>query len=222
MCLITALATALGTTTTAIWSAVAATTSIIATATSTALGAVSSAQQGNAAKAQAEYQAQVARNNAKIAQNNADMKRQEGIEEARTQRLKTIQKIGSQQAAMAANGFDVGSGTNLDVIEDTASMGELDALTVQYNKETQALAYEQQAGNFNNQANLDMLEGQNAQKAGMMGAVGKGLNGLASISGTVSDKWFTNDSVGKINTKNKLSGGYDNDVYSLGGYKLYS
>ena len=54
-------------------------------------------QQGKAQQAQYNYQAEVARNNAKIAQANADQQRQEGIEESRLQRIKTLQAIGKQQ-----------------------------------------------------------------------------------------------------------------------------
>lgn len=202
-----------------ITSAVAATiatiTSVVATAASTALGVTSSVQSAKAQKAQYEYQAAVDRKNAEIAQANADMKRQEGIEEARTQRIKTLQAVGSQQAAMAANGFDATSGTNLDIIEDTSAQGELDALTKQYNKETEALSYETSANNYSNQANLDSMAGQNAYKSGMLNAVGTGFKGLGQITSSVADKWYNGNSIGNLkyshpNTK-KLSGGIKGD-----------
>lgn len=184
--------------------------SVVATAVSTTMGVVS----GKAQKAQYEYQAAVDRKNAEIAQSNADMKRQEGIEEARTQRIKTLQAVGSQQAAMAANGFDVSSGTNLDIIEDTSAQGELDALTKQYNKETEALAYENSANNYSNQANLDVMAGQNAYKSGLLDAVGTGFSGLGKISSTVADKWYSGNSIGKtgsFKTGKTVSGGVKGD-----------
>lgn len=162
---------------------------------STAMGVTSSVQQGKSTQAQMNYQAKVARNNAKIAQANADQKRQEGIEESRLQRMKTIQKVGAQQTAMAANGVDISSGTALDIIEDTSAMGELDALTTRYNYETQALGYEQQANNFNNQANLDVFAGQNAYKSGMISAVGEGAKGLGNIA-SVATRWYSPNSIG--------------------------
>lgn len=171
-------------------------TSAVATVASTAMGVVSSVQQGKAAQAQYDYQAQVARNNAKIAQANADQKRQEGIEEARMQRIKTAQNVASQQAAMAANGIDISSGTALDVVEDTAAMGELDALTIRYNKETEAIAYENQANNFNNQASLDVYAGKNAYRSGVTNAITTGLNGLASVT-SVAGNWYGSGSIGK-------------------------
>jgi len=196
MCIITAtaIATATGVSTgVATALAVAANTAIalgtVGTIASTAMGVTSSIQQGKAQEAYQNYQAEVAKQNAEIAQDNAALERQQGIEEARLQRMKAIQAVGSQQTAMAANGVDVTQGTALDVIEDTAAMGELDALQTRYNYERKALQYEQQASNFQNQANLDIIEGQNALQAGRMNALAVGFDGL-SKTGDVAYKWF--------------------------------
>ena len=102
------------------------------------MGGISSYQQGKQQQAMYNYQAQVAQENTRIAQQNAAEVRQQGIEEERLQRMKTLQNIGSQQTAMAANGIDITQGTPLDVIGDTAAMGELDALTTRYNYEKKA------------------------------------------------------------------------------------
>ena len=167
----------------------------IATVASTTLGIVNGVQQGKATQAQYNYQAQIDRKNAKIAEANAAQARQEGIEESRMQRIKTLQKVGAQQTAMAANGIDISTGTALDTIEDTAAMGELDALTTRYNAETKGLAYDHQANNFNNQANLDVFAGKNAYKTGMMNAVGTGLDGIGKI-GKVATNWYSSNSIG--------------------------
>lgn len=149
----------------------------------------SSYQQGKQQQAYYNYQAQVAQENAKIAEGNAAMERQQGIEEARLQRMKTLQNVASQQTAMAANGIDVTQGTSLDVIEDTAAMGELDALQTSYNYERKALSYEAQANNFRNQANLDVIAGQNAYSAGRMNALSSGLAGIGNTT-NVALKWY--------------------------------
>ena len=167
----------------------------IATVASTTLGIVNGVQQGKATQAQYNYQAQIDRKNAKIAEANAAQARQEGIEESRMQRIKTLQKVGAQQTAMAANGIDISTGTALDTIEDTAAMGELDALTTRYNAETKGLAYDHQANNFNNQANLDVFAGKNAYKTGMLNAVGTGLDGIGKI-GKVATNWYSSNSIG--------------------------
>lgn len=213
MCLISALV-GTGMSVGAAWmSAISAATALVGTAASTAMGVTSSIQQGKAAEAQANYQAQVDRRNARIAQQNAEDKRQEGIEEARMRRLKTAQRVGLQQASLAANGVDVSEGTALDMIEDTSAMGELDALTTRYNYEKQALAYEQQANNFNNQANLDVFAGQNAYRSGMMNAIGTGFGGLGDMA-SVASKWYGGNSLGKTEKQKegiRLSGGITGD-----------
>ena len=160
----------------------------IAAVTSTVLGTVSSVQQGKQQQAMYNYQAKVAEENAKIANKNAATERQTGIEEARLQRMKTLQAVGSQQTAMAANGMDVTQGTSLDIIEDTAAMGELDALQIQTNYERKAQSYEAQANNFNNQASMDVITGKNAYTAGQIKAVQTGLNGVSKTVG-VASKW---------------------------------
>lgn len=154
------------------------------------VGGVSSYQQGKAQQAQYNYQAKVNEENARIAQENANVQRQQGIEEARLQRIKAASTIGSQKAAMAANGVDVTQGTAVDVIADTAAIGELDALQTQYNYEAKARSYEAQANNFQNQANLDVISGKNAYKAGKVGAIQSGLAGLQSTA-DVAMKWRT-------------------------------
>lgn len=212
MCIITSTVTVAGI---AISAAVANTmlaVGAVATIASTVLGTVSSVQQGKSQQAMYNYQAQVANENAKIANKNAANERQTGIEEARLQRMKTMQAVGSQQAAMAANGMDITQGTSLDIIEDTAAMGELDALQIQTNYERKAQAYEQQANNFNNEANMDVIAGKNAYKTGMINAVQTGLNGVAKLT-DVSSKWlgFGGGGTSSIKTKNKLSGGTKGD-----------
>lgn len=184
--------------------------SLVSAAASTAMGVVSGVQQANAAKAQMNYQADVNKRNAKIAQANADMKRQEGIEESRLQRIRNLQKVGAQQAAMAANGIDVSSGTALDVVEDTAAMGELDALTTRYNAETQAQAYERQANNLTNQANMDIISGQNAYKSGITGAIGSGFKGLGDTA-SVASRWYSPNSIGTTRNIGQVSGGVKGD-----------
>ena len=184
--------------------------SLVSAAASTAMGVVSGVQQANATKAQMNYQADVNKRNAKIAQANADMKRQEGIEESRLQKIRNLQKVGAQQAAMAANGIDVSSGTALDVVEDTAAMGELDALTTRYNAETQAQAYERQANNLTNQANMDIISGQNAYKSGITGAIGSGFKGLGDTA-SVASRWYSPNSIGTTRNMGQVSGGVKGD-----------
>lgn len=166
-------------------------------------------QAGKAQQAQNEYQARMAEENAKIARQNAAMERQQGIEEARLQRIKVAQAIGSQKTAMAANGVDITEGTALDVIEDTAAMGELDALQTRANYERKALAFDAQGYNYSNQANLDRIAGQNAYSAGNYNALSTGLAGIERTM-DVASKWYSGSGASsglKINSgfKNRMA-----------------
>lgn len=181
-------------------------------------GIVGGIQSGKAAQAEAEYQANIARQNARIAEQNATQERQAGLEDARKQRMKTIQAIGEQKVNIAANGAEIGSGTAIDTIEDTATLGELDALTVQYNAEQRALNYDQQANNFNNQASLDILKGQNAAKAGQIQAISSGFKGLSSSMNTLAGgftKGFGGGGKQKVYSVNSFNRKYKN-TYAMG------
>lgn len=196
--------------------AVTASISAVAALSAGAISTVSAIQQGKSQQEMYNYQAEVNRNNAKIAEQNAAQERQSGLEEARQQRVKTLQQIGSQQVAFAGNGIDITSGTALDTIEDTAQYGELDALMTQYNAERTALNYEQQANNFNNQANLDKYASANAAKAGRLNGLAAGFGGIASAAdglgniGKVSGKWGSWKNKGTMQTSNYIKG---NTIY---------
>lgn len=158
------------------------------------VGTTTSIVSANNTKKVNEYQAKVAQDNAKIAEENAKNERQSGLEEARRQRIKTIQTIGAQQTAMAANGIDIASGSALDTVSDTAQTGELDALMLQYNSERQAFNYEMQSNNFTNQANLDMFAAKNAKTTGTLNAVGSVVNSVSDVgmkldTKEISNKW---------------------------------
>lgn len=188
--------------------------SLAATAASTTIGVISSVQQGKAAQAQADYQAKVAERNQRIAQNNAAMERQTGLEEARRQRMKTMQAISSQQAGLAANGVDIGSNTALDIVEDTAMLGELDALTIQHNAEKNARNYDTQANNFYNDAVLSRYAGANQRQAANMNALSTGIQGFGKMASTVAG---ATGGFEKTNLfKGKFSGGLSTDN-ALGG-----
>lgn len=188
---------------------------VVTSLASTAFGVVSAVQQAQQQEAYYNYQAQVAAQNAKIANENAALERQQGIEEARLQRMKTLQNIGAQTTAMAANGIDITQGTALDVIEDTATMGELDALQTRYNYERKAIQLEQSANNYQNQSNLDIIAGQNASKAGTMNAWASGLTGLSQTA-DIASKWYSFSGT-KNNQQyfNQKSNWYSNNWNSL-------
>lgn len=146
---------------------------------STVMGAAGAIQQGKAAQASANYNAKVADMNAKIAERQARDAVERGQQEEQQQRMKTSQVIGQQRAALAANGVDLAFGSPLDVLVDTATMGELDALTIRANTYREERDIRQQGLNSTAQASAFRAEGANARTAGNMNAFGTILGGGA-------------------------------------------
>lgn len=184
----------------------AATSMAIATLAVTALAAAASAygqiQQGKAAKAQGKYQATVMRNNQILAQRAAEDARLRGEQAARQQRAKTAQLVGRQRAALAGAGIEVDEGTALDITSETKGIGELDALTIRSNAEREALGFEAQGSNFEANARLATLQGQNAASASQSAAFGTLLSG----AGSVASKWYGFSQQGVFNPREPLSG----------------
>jgi len=151
----------------------------------TAFGVAGAIQQGNAAQAQANFQAQVARNNQIIAGRAAEDARRRGEIEAAQQGRKSAILQGRQRAALAGAGVTVGQDSALDLVADTAALGTLDALTIQSNAEREALGFEAQAANFQADAELARLSGQNAKTGSFLKAGSSLLTGV----GSVATKW---------------------------------
>ena len=150
---------------------------------STVIGGVGQLQAAGAAAASAKYNASVADMNAKLADRAAkDALERGGIEEQK-QRAKTAQILGQQQAGMAANGLDLTFGSPLDLLVDTAVMGELDALTIRTNAYREERDIRQQGANYRGQAGMYRAEASSAKTAGWLNAGGTVLGGGAQAYG---------------------------------------
>lgn len=146
----------------------------------TALSAVSQIQAAQAAAAQAAFQAGMARNNAIIAQRFAEDSRKRGAEAEARVRMKTTALIGRQRAVFGARNLDMGSGSALFILGDTAAMGELDALTTRSNYEREAIGFEAQKMNFTGQARLFDMEEDSLKGSMFMTAFSTILGGAAN------------------------------------------
>lgn len=151
---------------------------------STIMGGVGAIQQGQAASASAKYNAQVADMNAKMADRAAKDALERGAMEEQKQRQKTAQIMGQQTAAMAANGVDIGFGSPLDLLVDTATLGELDALTIRTNAYREDRDLRQQGENYRGQAAMNRSQASSARTGGYLGAMGTFLGGGAKSYGT--------------------------------------
>ena len=136
----------------------------------TAVSAFGAIQAGNAQNDVAKYNAQVANNNATAEQQRAAY--DAGLIKDERRRV-----IGSQRAAMAANGLEISSGSPVAVLGDTSGQAEMDILARLYGGESAATAYR-------NDATRMKIEGKAAKQAGMIGAGSTLLTGLGSTMKT--------------------------------------
>lgn len=111
-------------------------------------------------------------------------------------RKKIRQLIGSQRAALAAQGIDVNSGSAMDTQMDTATLGAYDVETIKNNAwreawglKTQASQYATQAAMAGISGGLAGFAGQQAQQAtyltGGLSALNSGLKGYALYKGAI-------------------------------------
>jgi len=144
------------------------TTSLIGTG----VQAYSSMKQGQAAEQAANYNANVARQNAIAAKNQA-------VEDERSFRVQTRQALGDIRSGYAASGVTL-EGSPEDVLYQSASNAELDALKIRHGGELKAMGYE-------NSAALSIMEGANARESGYLSAAGMLLQGSANAASKI--KW---------------------------------
>lgn len=150
-----------------------------------ALVAVSTVVAGVASKQQGDYANSVAKYNARVTQNEAEQVRARGVEAENIQREKTAQLLARQRAQLGAANIDLSSGSALALQEDTAMMGEVDALRIKSGAEMQALS-------MGSQASLTLSTGRAKEAAGNVALGGSLLSaGGTAVKGGVADKWFT-------------------------------
>lgn len=160
--------------------------SIAMTAISAGVSAYGAIKQGQAQSAALQYQAQVAQNNQKIAGQYAQQAIADGENKVAAKQQQTAQMIGAQRAAMAANGIDLDSGSPLRLQEDTAKLGNVDALTIRNNAAREAYGYQVQGLSYGQQAQLDEASASNAVTAGNLNAFSSIVGGASSIG----SKWI--------------------------------
>lgn len=139
-------------------------------AAGTAMSMQASQQQSAAGQAAAGYNAQINMQNAQIA-------RQEAAADEAKLRVSAKKSLGAARANYGASGVQIDASA-LDVLEESASNAEMDALTVRHKGALKAWSFEANAG-------LNLLEGNNAKTAGNIGSA----SALISGAGSVYDKW---------------------------------
>lgn len=122
-------------------------------------------QAATAARRQGSYEAELHRRNAEVAEIQAQDALARGDRDAGRHRRAVGGLVGSQRAALAAQGLDIDSGSALDIQAESVAMGELDALTIRNNARREAWGFRVQASNALGQANLAEMAGRNTAQA---------------------------------------------------------
>jgi hypothetical protein len=151
---------------------------------STAMSAYSAVQQSSQTKAAYNYQAGVDKNNAMIANWNAEDAARRGESDLIAQQRKTAAIMGTQRATLAGRGISLEEGSALNILSDTAYLGEQDALTVKDNTAKNVWAAKVQANNENANAGLHQMQADN-QNPLMAGATS-----LLTGAGKVADSFY--------------------------------
>ena len=123
----------------------------------------------------AQAQSDAAKYNAAVARNNASTALQQGTFDAEQIRQQNVRKIAAQRNAMAANGIDPNSGSAVDIQQDSAQQGEMNALMALYTGRTGAVSGMAQS-------RLQSMEASNAMTAGYLGVGSSILGGAASAA----------------------------------------
>ena len=139
---------------------------MIASAGSTIFSTLGAYAQARAEKQQLKYQATIDEQNRRIAEYNKEAAIERGDIEEKQRRLEISRDQGTQLAFLASHGVDVGSGSSLDILSDTAFTGELDALTIKDNAMREAFGYEVDAYNKAASASMKRTAADNISPAG--------------------------------------------------------
>ncbi|WP_186425096.1 virion core protein, T7 gp14 family [Cupriavidus metallidurans] len=145
------------------------------------VGSYFSAQQQKSALG---AQADIADINARTAESTAESALYQGQQQEISQRLKTAQLKSSQRTAMAANGIDLGSGSAVNVLTSTDTMGEIDANTIAANAVRSAFGYRTQATNFQNDALMKRTT------ASGISPITSAASTLLTGAGQVAGSWY--------------------------------
>ncbi len=149
------------------------------------LSAMSAYSQSQAKQNQYAYQAAMARNNQTAANYAADSTRKKGKIVEQQHRIRVGQLKDKQKTSLAASGVEVDSGSALDILADTAEMGEWDAQMIRHNTMMKVWEHQLAANNAGAQAGLY------SNAASNQSPLLAGLTTLVSGAGSVASKWYS-------------------------------
>lgn len=146
---------------------------------STVLSAVGTVTSGIATSQAQQAAATQDRINAERAQMNAEATREEGNIAQQELQLKKRAMIGEQINVLSERNLDVGSGSALDILGDTAMFGKLDELTTRRNYAVRAQNFENQAADFQRSSDLNANASRMTQFGIGLDLLGTGVKGYS-------------------------------------------
>lgn len=132
---------------------------------------------------QLKYDAAVADGNAQYADSLAIDALQRGQVDEGTSRQATAQLKGTQRVSLAARNVDLDEGSALNILADTDTMGNRDALLIRQNADREASGYRKDAADFRSGAS-----NARAQRRGVRPGLSAATS-LLSNAGTVASSW---------------------------------
>lgn len=138
-------------------------------------------REAKTAEQMGDYEAQLYGTNADLAELQAADAIARGHESELRSRRGSRQLIGSQRAALAAQGISLDTGSPLDVVENDAALGELDALTIRNNAKREAWGFQTQATQYRSQGEMARTSGRNTAKALRNRSVSTLLSGAGEL-----------------------------------------
>jgi len=144
-----------------------------------AIGAVGAVQQGKAASSAASYNAKVADRDMEVADQNRKMAIETARIDAEGKRRDNRRVLASIRTQYGASGLSL-AGSPLDVLQDTAIEGELDARRTEYEGRARGREGALQMLGFQEDASLSRMEASSAKRAGYTGALASTLSGVGT------------------------------------------
>ena len=153
---------------------------------------------------QADYQEGVGEYNARVEENQAQRVANKGVQEENIHREKVARMASSQKAQFAAAGVDVGSGSALDIQQETKEFGNIDALRIRESFQDQSTSLIEQSSLTRHDAGAQSQLTRSRGKSALTGSL------LSAAATGVSSKWLTPKSAAVVSSQGSapvLSGG---------------
>lgn len=149
------------------------------------VGAIGAIRQGNAEGAAADFNAEVQERNAIIAEQNRQLTVRQSTIDAEDRRLANRRVMASIKAAYGSSGLEL-SGSQLDVLEDTATEQELDVQRIEFEGRVRSREGSLEVLGLKEGAGLSRARASGARSAGKLKALGSVIGGLGDAASTLA------------------------------------